>query len=101
MDFNDFLCERNDVIYNAVHNCLSDIVDDDKEAEWDMSLIGPISEYIVGLLNQKGFQTCYPFFVITDNYAGSTVSIDGETPCYLSKERCSFCKHKGGKYEHA
>lgn len=101
MAFDDFLCKRNDVIYNAVYNCLSDIVDSNKKIEWDMSIIAPISEYVVEILNQNGFQICYPFHVITDNYAKSTISIDGETPCYLSTERCSFCKHKRGECENA
>lgn len=83
MDFEDFLCKRNDEIYNAIYNCMLGVVGDEQKVEWDMSIIGPIAEDMVDTLNHNGINVCYPFNTIED---------DDDIPCYLSTERCVFCK---------
>lgn len=54
--------------------------------EWDMSIIGDITETAERILNNAGIQTCYPFFA------------DDEVPCVNTNEchakaagKCPFC----------
>lgn len=57
-----------------------------KPLEWDMSIIGDITETAEKILNDAGIQTCFPFFA------------DDEVPCVNANEchakaagKCPFC----------
>lgn len=86
MNFDDYLCERGDDIDNAIWSFILDISHKkDSDIDWDMSLIGPIADYVVGFLNRKGFEICRPFNTIDP-------IMEDSIPCYMSRDRCKFCK---------
>lgn len=59
--FENHLCERCDIIHNAVHTMVCDIAGFD--VEWDMSYIGEIADCVVSTLHDTGIPVCYPSYL--------------------------------------
>lgn len=78
MNFDGFLCNKNDDIDNAAYELLCSIAANEK-VDWDMQIIGQLVDYTEGLLLKHGYDTCHPY------YEGDT-----EIPCYLGKD----CEYK-------
>lgn len=75
----DFLLEAVDRIHNSVWSAVQEMAHSAEELEWDMSIIGDISDYIEETLKAHNIRACYPF------------QTDDETICYASDDRCSHC----------
>ena len=63
-ELSELALARLDDIDNAVYNMLQEIVEDDTDLDWDMSIIGPIAGYAVSLLKQAGHKASYPGMVV-------------------------------------
>lgn len=63
-ELSELALARLDDIDNAVYNMLQEIVEDDTDLDWDMSIIGPIAEYAISLLKQAGHKVSYPGMVV-------------------------------------
>lgn len=66
-DFDDFLTNKTDAIYDAAHKLLCAIAAKDSNypddvLDWDMSLLGPLADYAEQLLKDNGHTTCFPYF---------------------------------------
>lgn len=68
-ELSDSAIARLDVIDNAVFDMLQELVEDDKELEWDMSIIGPVAEYAIQLLKNAGHKASYPGMVVNTDGA--------------------------------
>jgi hypothetical protein len=89
--FEDFLCEKGDLVDNAVYAALCSLVQfrDDEASEdeaenalpWDMSIIGEAAEALESILKESGVAFCRPY------HCG-----DDETPCYLDPDS-DACKN--------
>lgn len=84
----DLLCESGDRIDNAVFEAIKSIAHDGEKLEWDMSLIGPVNDFIEGLLTERGIDACYPW------------QDEDECICYATSDRCKYCERTiGGQVE--
>ena len=79
-DFEDFLIQRNDVIYNAamdfanlLHTTMFQKTNEDI-LPYSQEIAGSITEKVEDILNSMDIGVCYPYY--TDN----------EKPCYSDKE---------------
>ena len=89
MEFDDFLCEKNDLIDNAAHALICSLVSHNTTCtedclEWNMQHIGAVVMLVERYLAEQGMVCCHPF------YEG-----DDEVPCYrcagvCEKENCPF-----------
>jgi len=86
-DFENYLCERNDLIDNAVYDVIramtaSDINYDERTdpaiPDWNMSAIGEIGDIAEAIILEKVGHTCHPYYT------------EDEVPCYLDED----CKNK-------
>jgi len=75
----EFLTESVDRIDNAVWEAVKEMALNADDMEWDMSIIGEVSDFIEATLKQHGIATCYPY------------RLDSETICYASLDRCTYC----------
>lgn len=78
IDFENYLCSRNDEVDNAVYDMLctlASVSGEDTKPEWDMEIIGNLADYAETMLNRKSVETCRPFS-----------KGEEETPCYLSSD---------------
>lgn len=55
LELTDKMVERNDEIYNAVFE-LCRIMTEKQELEWDMSIIGDLTDYAAMILSEQGFK---------------------------------------------
>ena len=84
MNFEKFLCNKNDDIDNAAHYLLY-VLSSDGEVEWDMEMIGDLVGCAEKILQEHSIAPCHPFW-------------EGEkrTPCYLGEDcerkECLFRK---------
>lgn len=76
----DLLCEAGDRIDNAVFEAIMSIAHHVKKLDWDMSLIGPVSDFIERLLTERGISTCHPW------------QDENECICYATSDRCKYCE---------
>lgn len=76
-----FLVERNDEIDNAVFDAIQSLVPE--EIEWDMELIGEVTDCIREILEKAEIPHCHPW---TESF------YDSECICYNSPSRCPWCK---------
>ena len=83
LSFERFLEEQNDIIDNAFHDALASLATGE-DFEWDMELIGDLTEAGEEILREHGIECCHPY------YEGKE-----ETPCYLG-EGCknTVCKYR-------
>lgn len=80
--FEDFLCDKNDEIDNAVFEAIAAMAPRGEEpAEWDQHYIGEIADYIEGIMEKNKLHNCHPAYVGEDE----------EVPCYRSEDRCKWC----------
>lgn len=82
MNDNNLLCEAGDRIDNAVFSAIQELAHDGGSLEWDMSIIGEVSDFIEDLLAEKGIATCHPWQDGSENI------------CYSTSERCKHCQRK-------
>lgn len=75
----DFLIETVDRIHNSVWSAVQEMAHNAEDLEWDMSIIGDISDYIEEKLKAHNIRTCYPF------------RLDDETICCAALDRCAYC----------
>lgn len=75
----DLLCESANRIGNAVFEAICSIACKEEQLEWDMSLVGPVAEYIEDTLGRRGINTCYPW------------EDENECICYATDGRCKHC----------
>ena len=75
----NLLTEAVDRIHNAVWTAVQEVAHSADDLEWDMSIIGDVSDYIEETLKAHGIPACYPF------------QMDDETICYASTDRCAHC----------
>lgn len=65
-NFEDFLVARNDVLDNAAHELAMLMLSangtplEDDQFPWDMEIIGAILESIKSILEEEGYQICWP-----------------------------------------
>ena len=80
--FNNLLCERGDIIDNAIYNMILEITGKtDIGLPWDMSIISPIADAAQSTLASHGIHICRPY------YEG-----DDEIPCYKVADcECAAC----------
>lgn len=66
-DFDDFLCERNDVVDNAAHDLALAMLSangtapDEAAFPWSMEIIGAILESTMSILDEHGYHACWPY----------------------------------------
>lgn len=63
-ELSELAIARLDDVDNAVYNMLQEIVEDDTDLDWDMSIIGPVAAYAISLLKQAGHKASYPGMVV-------------------------------------
>lgn len=80
MEDSYLLCRGGDEIDNAVFNAIQTL--NHSELEWDMSLIGEVSDFIERLLSSRGLEPCHPW------------QDDDENICYSTPERCAYCHRR-------
>lgn len=78
----NLLCEAGDIIDNAVFEAIQSIAHKKEQLEWDMSLIGEVSDFIETLLAERGINTCHPW------------QDEDECICYATSERCGYCEYR-------
>lgn len=76
---NEFLCESGDRIDNAVFEAIKAVAYNSSDVDWDMSIIGEITDLIEDTLIECGVNTCHPW------------QDENECICYSTAEKCSFC----------
>lgn len=52
----------------------------EEEPEWNMGVIGDVTDAIEGLMSDSGVETCHPW------------QDDEECICYCTEERCPYCR---------
>ena len=67
IEFENAICERSDVLDNAVLEMCKTITGRE-DLEWDEFIYGEIKEFIVDTLNKHGIDTCYPYYLDDDTY---------------------------------
>lgn len=79
--FENLLCERGDIIDNAVYKMLLEITGKpESELPWDMAMIGPIADAAQSTLASHGVHICRPYYA------------DDEIPCYkVHNCECPAC----------
>ena len=65
VELTDDMVERNDEIYNEIYE-LCRVMTDNKELEWDMSIIGELADYAAALLTDRGFRVRF-YSIITES----------------------------------
>lgn len=98
-NFEDYLCERNDMIDNAAYQLIGVLTAeapggllecDPAIPDWDMEIIGEVVDAVKEILMEKVGYTCHPFH-------------SDEVPCYLTDEcdnkYCVFNMHDGCEVE--
>lgn len=73
----NLLCATGDEIDNAVFDAIQAL--SLEELEWDMSLIGEVSEFIESLLSERNLKPCHPW------------QDEDENICYSTCSRCPYC----------
>ena len=80
MKDDDLLCKQGDAIYNAIYDAICALSPGEKP-EWDMALIGPVTEAVVETMEKQGLAVCYPW------------QDENEDICYsLPDDRCEHCR---------
>ena len=64
VELTDEMLERNDELYNAIQDCANIFAE--KKIEWDMSIIGPVADFLCSILHEHGYPVRYPS-IVTDN----------------------------------
>lgn len=79
--FNNLLCERGDIIDNAVYNMLLEVTGKpESDLPWDMAVIGPVADVVESTLASHGIHICRPYYA------------DDEIPCYKVADcECTAC----------
>lgn len=68
-ELSELAIARLDDVDNAVYNMLQEIVEDDADLDWDMSIIGPVAAYAISLLKRAGHKASYPGMVVNTDGA--------------------------------
>lgn len=78
----DLLCEAGGRIDDAVFEAIKSVAHDGEKLEWDMSIIGGVSDFIERLLTEHGINACHPW------------QDENECICYATSDRCKFCDRR-------
>lgn len=92
-NFEDYLCERNDLIDNAAYMLIGVLTAENPDGplefdpaapEWDMAIIGEVVDAVKEIIVEKVGYTCHPFYC-------------DDVPCYLTDEcdnkHCTMRRH--------
>jgi len=74
-----FLTNKNDVIDGTVFEAIRSLIQDGDNVEWNMQIIGEVTDTIESMLIERGFETCHPWYDEDENI------------CY-KVDRCVYCK---------
>ena len=79
MNFEDYLCEQNETIYDCAYRLLCAMVEPgtdpfDEPIPWDAEMISHVVGSAEATLDIRGIYACYPFYG------------DDDKPCYLGNE---------------
>jgi hypothetical protein len=58
LELTNEMIERNDEIYNTIQNCIGTLAE--KEVEWNMEIIGGVTDAIIDILHNHGIRVRYP-----------------------------------------
>jgi hypothetical protein len=58
LELTDEMLERNDTIYNTVLDCICTLAE--RKIEWDMQIIGEVTDAIISTLHKHEIQVRYP-----------------------------------------
>lgn len=64
--FENYLCEKTDLIFNAAHNLIAALLavtteESEIQIEWNMENIGPIADIAEEILIANGLFCCFPY----------------------------------------
>jgi hypothetical protein len=59
------MCQRNDEIDNAVYDCICILAE--KDLEWNMEVIGDVTDSIKGALSRHSIRVRHPGIAINEN----------------------------------
>lgn len=65
LELTDEMVERNDTIYNSIYECICILAENN--IEWDMKMIGEITESVISILSTYGIKVRYPSVVTEEN----------------------------------